>query len=59
MRSLWPGRVKISFVQQNSHHKDYFNLKGYSTKMKKLIEDVKEDMGDTKRFVGLLFCFCF
>lgn len=37
-------------VQQNVHHKDYFNQKGFSTKMNKLMEDVKEDKGDTKRF---------
>ncbi|KAK3315982.1 SNF2 family N-terminal domain-containing protein [Apodospora peruviana] len=35
----------------NVHHKDYFNHSGYSTKMNKLIEDVKEDMGDSKSII--------
>lgn len=46
-------------TEGNTHHKDYFNRSGFSTKMNQLMEDVKEDLMDTKRYMpqpGSLEC---
>ncbi len=38
---------------ENPHHKGYFNTQGYSTKMNKLMEDVKDNLECTKRWADL------
>ncbi|KAK0710005.1 SNF2 family N-terminal domain-containing protein [Lasiosphaeria miniovina] len=37
--------------EENSHHKDYFNPTGYSTKMAQLVNDVKEGLESSKSII--------
>ena len=40
-----------SGVSAGAGHKGYFNTAGYSTKVRKVVEDVAVDLGATKRYV--------
>ncbi|KAK3395026.1 SNF2 family N-terminal domain-containing protein [Podospora didyma] len=51
MQDVPDNDVARDEANKNTHHKHYFNPNGYSTKMAKLMEDVKKNITDTKSII--------